>query len=101
MKLATRSRLGWLPFLVLGVVMSAAAALLVFMVMDPLIPCGDEFCFNRLVILPISAIGAGIVALALAAYARLGARGYVAALATGVVGFVVALEIISGGRLRP
>jgi hypothetical protein len=100
METTARSRFGVLPLLaVAGVAAGLTTFALVYLMDTMTPPCGGPFCFFALVWMPVSGLGAAIVALLVGKLARRGARGYALALLAGAAGYLVAWQILSGGLL--
>jgi hypothetical protein len=60
-------------------------------------PCPGPWCLYALIYLPISAVGAAILAIVMGRWARLGGRGYVVSLLAGVAGYAAAWFYILRG----
>ena len=94
-------RLPWWRFLAVAAGAAAVTTVaLVFVSVQLTPPCGGPWCLTGLLYFPISAIGAAIVALAIAGYARRGPRGYLVGLLAGAVGYGAAwFYLLDAGRL--
>lgn len=94
-------RLPWWRFLAVAAGAAAVTTVALVFVSVQLTPPCHPWCLTGLLYFPISAIGAAIVALAIAGYARRGPRGYLLGLLAGTVGYGAAwFYLMDGGGLR-
>ena len=97
----TGPRLAWWRFLANAAgaaAVTTVALVLVSVRLTP--PCGGPWCLTGLLYLPISAVGAAIVALAIARYARRGSLGYLLGLLAGAIGYGAAWYYLLDGGLQ-
>ena len=87
MQQITTPRLGLAPlFLIATVVIAVETLTMVWVMVGLTPPCPGPWCLHILLYLPLSAIGAAIVALVIGWWARHGGRGYLVSLLAGVAG---------------
>src|SRR5688572_15631572 len=98
MQQVTSPRLPWWRFLAVATGAAAVTTVALVFVSVQLTPSCHPWCLTGLLYFPISAIGAAIVAVAISAYARRGARGYLLGLLAGAVGYGAAwFYLLEGG----